>query len=146
MILVTRWVVLAAAVAALAMVGPPLRAHHSFGAEYDSNQPITVKGVVTKIEWTNPHSYIYLDVTDSAGAKVNWKLEGYPPNVLYRTGWKRDVTMKVGDTVSVYAWRARVGGPFAHSREVTFADGNKLFFGPPAGTGDGGAAPAVKVP
>jgi hypothetical protein len=66
--------------------------------------------------------------------------------VLYRTGWKRDVTMKVGDTVSVFAWRARVGGPFAHSREVTFADGNKLFFGPPAGTGDGGATPPVKVP
>ena len=146
MILVTRRVVLAAAVAALGMAGSPVRAHHSFGAEYDSNQPITVKGVVTKIEWTNPHSYIYLDVTDSAGATVNWKLEGYPPNVLYRTGWKRDVTMKVGDTVSVFAWRARVGGPFAHSREVTFADGNKLFFGPPAGTGDGGAAPAVKVP
>ena len=144
--LVTRRAVLAAAVAALALVGLPVRAHHSFGAEYDSNQPITVKGVVTKIEWTNPHSYIYLDVTDSAGTRVNWKLEGYPPNVLYRTGWKRDVTMKVGDTVSVFAWRARAGGPFAHSREVTFADGNKLFFGPPAGTGDGGAAPAVKVP
>ena len=146
MFFVTRRAVLAAVVAALGIVGSPVRAHHSFGAEYDSNQPITVKGVVTKIEWTNPHSYIYLDVTDSAGAKVNWKLEGYPPNVLYRTGWKRDVTMKVGDTVSVFAWRARVGGPFAHSREVTFADGNKLFFGPPAGTGDGGAAPAVKVP
>ena len=146
MIIVTRGVVLAVVVAALAILASPLRAHHSFGAEYDSNQPITVKGVVTKIEWTNPHSYIYLDVTDGAGAKVNWKLEGYPPNVLYRTGWKRDVTMKVGDTVSVFAWRARVGGPFAHSREVTFADGNKLFFGPPAGTGDGGAAPAVKVP
>jgi len=77
---------------------------------------------------------------------VNWKLEGYPPNVLYRTGWKRDVTMKTGDTVTVFAWRARLGGPLAHSREVTFADGSKLFFGPPAGTGDGGAAPAVKVP
>ena len=146
MILVTRRVVLAAAVAALGMAGSPVRAHHSFGAEYDSNQPITVKGVVTNIEWTKPQSYINLDVNDSAGATVNWKLEGYPPNVLYRTGWKRDVTMKVGDTVSVFAWRARVGGPFAHSREVTFADGNKLFFGPPAGTGDGGAAPAVKVP
>ena len=146
MIIVTRGVVRAVVVATLALLGSPLRAHHSFGAEYDSNQPITVKGVVTKIEWTNPHSYIYLDVTDGAGATANWKLEGYPPNVLYRTGWKRDVTMKVGDTVSVFAWRARVGGPFAHSREVTFADGNKLFFGPPAGTGDGGAAPAVKVP
>ena len=143
----TRRLALAAALTvALVMWAMPARAHHSFGAEYDSNQPVTVTGVVTKIEWTNPHSFIYLDVADAAGQKVNWKLEGYPPNVLYRTGWKRDVTMKVGDTVTVFAWRARLGGPLAHSREVTFADGSKLFFGPPAGTGDGGAAPAVKVP
>jgi hypothetical protein len=131
---------------ALLAAGAPARAHHSFGAEYDSNQPVTLTGVVTKIEWTNPHSYIYLDVTDTSGKKETWKLEGYPPNALYRTGWKRDVTMKTGDTVTVSGWRARVGGPLGHSREVTFADGNKLFFGPPAGTGDGGAAPAVKVP
>ena len=144
---VTRRVALAAAlIAALLLPAARAGAHHSFGAEYDSNQPVTVTGVVTKIEWTNPHSFIYLDVADAAGQKVNWKLEGYPPNVLYRTGWKRDVTMKVGDTVTVFAWRARLGGPLAHSREVTLPDGRKLFFGPPAGTGDGGAAPAVKVP
>jgi hypothetical protein len=141
-----RTVHAAIAVAALVMMSATARAHHSFGAEYDSNQPVTLTGVVTKIEWTNPHSFIYLDVADAGGAKVNWKLEGYPPNVLYRTGWKRDVTMKPGDTVTVFAWRARLGGPFAHSREVTLADGSKLFFGPPAGTGDGGATPAVKVP
>jgi hypothetical protein len=141
-----RTVLAVIAAATLVMSNAPARAHHSFGAEYDSNQPVTLTGVVTKIEWTNPHSFIYLDVADAGGAKVNWKLEGYPPNVLYRTGWKRDVTMKVGDTVTVFAWRARLGGPLAHSREVTFADGGKLFFGPPAGTGDGGAAPAVKVP
>jgi hypothetical protein len=145
---VTRRVAAVAALIAALLLPAAARAgaHHSFGAEYDSNQPVTVTGVVTKIEWTNPHSFIYLDVTDASGQKVNWKLEGYPPNVLYRTGWKRDVTMKVGDTVTVFAWRARLGGALAHSREVTFADGSKLFFGPPAGTGDGGAAPAVKVP
>jgi hypothetical protein len=123
----------------------PTLAHHSFGAEYDGNKPITISGVVTKIEWTNPHSHVFMDVT-AAGKTVNWKFEGYPPNVLYRTGWKREVTLKPGDKITVFAWLARDGTPWAHAREVTFSDGKKLFFGPPAGTGDGGAVPAVDVP
>ena len=123
----------------------PLLAHHSFGAEYDSNKPVTLTGVITKIEWTNPHSYFYVDVKDSEGSIANWKFEGYPPGVLYRTGWKKDVTMKPGDTVVVFGWRARDGTNWAHSREVTFSDGKKLFFGPPAGTGEGGKGPAVEV-
>jgi hypothetical protein len=121
------------------------QAHHSFGAEYDGNKPVTLKGVVTKIEWTNPHSHFSLDVKDEKGRTVTWQFSGYTVNALYRTGWKRDVTMKVGDTVSVFGWRARDGSNSAHAREVTFADGKKLFYGPPAGTGEGGAAPAVKV-
>jgi len=121
----------------------PLPAHHSFGAEYDANQPITLTGVITKIDWMNPHSYFYMDVTDDKGTVANWKFEGYPPNVLYRTGWKRDVTIKQGDKIMVFAWRARDGSNWAHARQVTFQDGKKLFFGPPAGTGDGGARPVV---
>ena len=120
-------------------------AHHSFGAEYDASKPITLNGVITKIEWTNPHSYFFMDVKDDHGQVINWKFEGYNPGVLYRTGWKRDVTMKPGDTVTVFGWRARDGTPWAHSREVTFRDGKKLFFGPPSGTGDGGNAPAVDI-
>jgi V8-like Glu-specific endopeptidase len=131
---------LAAGLAALTTI---LLAHHSFGAEYDSTKPVTITGVITKIEWTNPHSYFFLDVKDTKGSVANWKLEGYPPSVLSRTGWKKDVTMKVGDTVTVFGWHARDGTNWAHSREVTFADGKKLFFGPPAGTGDGGSSPAV---
>jgi uncharacterized protein DUF6152 len=124
----------------------PLLAHHSFGAEYDADQPITLTGTVTKIEWTNPHSYLFLDVTDDKGSVANWKLEGYPPTALSRTGWKRDLTIKPGDKVTVFGWRSRDNTNLAHSREVTFSDGTKLFFGPPAGTGDGGSAPPVKVP
>ena len=122
-----------------------LAAHHSFGAEYDVNKPITLTGVVTNIEWTNPHSHIYLDVKDESGKVVNWKFEGYNPAVLYRVGWKKDVTLKPGDKITVFGWQARDGGPWAHSREITLADGRKLFFGPPSGTGDGGNSPAVEV-
>jgi hypothetical protein len=129
----------------LSLAALPAEAHHSFGAEYDVNQPITLTGVITKIEWTNPHSFFYIDVTDKSGKVANWKFEGYGPGVLYRLGWKKDVTMKPGDKITVFGWRARDGTNWAHSREITLADGKKLMFGPPAGTGDGGNTPAVEV-
>ena len=142
--MITRiWVPCLLATAALA--ARPSSAHHSFGAEYDVNQPITLTGVVTKLEWTNPHSHLYLDVKDERGNVVNWQLEGYPPTALQRIGWRRDATLKVGDTIVVTAWRARDGGPWGHSREITLPGGSKMIFGPPAGTGDGGATPAVDV-
>ena len=117
----------------------PALAHHSFGVYFDGSKPVTLTGVVTKIDWRNPHTHLYLDVKDGQGKVVNWTLEGYPPNVLARTGWKKDVTVKVGDTISIYGWRARDGSAAAHLREATLADGKRLFFGPPAGTGEGGA-------
>ena len=126
-------------------LAPSVLAHHSFGAEYDASKPITVTGILTKIEWTNPHSFIFIDVTGEKGETANWKLEGYPPNVLYRNGWKKDTTMKIGDKITVTGWRSRDGTNWGHSREITLPSGKKMVFGPPAGTGDGGAAPVVEV-
>ena len=110
-----------------------LSAHHSFVSEYDGTKPVTLTGVLTKIEWTNPHSHFYMDVKNADGTIDNWKFEGFPPNMLVHNGWKRD-TMKVGDTVTVYGWRAKDGTPWAQAREVTLGDGSKFLVGP--GTGD----------
>jgi Family of unknown function (DUF6152) len=136
--------------AAITIVGmssvPRLLAHHSFGGVFDVNKPVTASGVVTKVDYINPHAHFMVDIKDATGNVVNWTFEGYPPTVLYRTGWKRSVTIKPGDTVTVFGWQARDGTHLAHGRQVTLADGNKLYFGPPAGTGDGGERPAVDLP
>jgi hypothetical protein len=126
---------LSASACAVALLTVSASAHHSFAAEYDANQPITVSGTVTKIDWTNPHIHFYVDVKDASGAVTQWKFEGYPPNMLVRQGWKRAVTLKPGDVVTVYGWKAREDPALGAAREVTFADGHKMTAGPPAGTG-----------
>ena len=107
----------------------PAAAHHSFAAEYDSNNLITLSGVITKVEWTNPHMYIHLDVKGPDGKVVSWALEGYPPNTLKRTGFTRDI-LKEGATVTMTAYKAKDGSNTGAGREITFSDGSKKFAGP----------------
>jgi len=100
-------------------------AHHSFSPEYDSNKPVTLKGLVTKVEWQNPHAYFYINVKDEAtGAVTNWALEMGAPSGLQRQGWTRN-TLQVGDLVTVEGTRARNGTNLANARNV-LKDGKKL--------------------
>jgi len=115
----------------LPLATAPLSAHHSFAAEYDGKKPIQLQGVVTKIDWENPHVYVYLDVKDDAGKVVNWALEGHPPNTLRRTGWTKGA-LRVGDTISVSGWRSKDDSVRIAGREVTLPDGKKLYLGPPS--------------
>jgi len=119
----------ACTVSVLLLASSPARAHHSFAAEYDSKQEITLKGVITKVEWTNPHIYIYIDVKDADGHVTNWSLEGYPPNTLKRTGFARDL-LKVGDEITITAYKAKDASFSGAGREITFTDGTKKFAGP----------------
>jgi Family of unknown function (DUF6152) len=113
----------------LLLSGVPASAHHSFAAEYDSSQVLTLKGTITKVDWTNPHIYIYLDVKDASGKVSSWALEGYPPNTLKRTGFTKD-TLKIGDEITITAYKAKDGTNTGAGREITFADGTKKLAGP----------------
>jgi Family of unknown function (DUF6152) len=109
----------------------PLVAHHSFAAEYDGSALVTLKGVVSKVEWTNPHAYIYVDVKDETGKVTTWGMEGYPPNTLTRTGFTRHIVSE-GDTITITGFRARDNATRAAAREVTTSEGKKYNFGPAA--------------
>jgi DNA/RNA endonuclease YhcR with UshA esterase domain len=110
----------------LVLAAAPVMAHHSFAAEYDSKKPVTIKGIVTKVDWMNPHVYFYLDVKDEKGDITNWALEMGPPTLLQKAGWSR-TTMKVGDEVIVQGILAKDGAKQANARSVTMAaTGQKL--------------------
>jgi hypothetical protein len=121
-----RTLVMVAAVMMLAAATPPLAAHHSFAAEYDANQPVKVTGVVTRVEWTNPHIWFYVDVKDAGGRVTSWGFSGGPPGVLQRRGITRNA-LKSGDVVVVEGFRARDGSNNASGGRVTFADGRSVF-------------------
>ena len=104
----------------------PVMAHHSFATEYDNTKPISVTGVVKKVEWQNPHIWFYVDVKDTSGKVSTWGFSGGPPAFLMRQGIKRDV-MKPGDVVKVEGFRARDGSNNASGGKVTFPDGRSVF-------------------
>jgi hypothetical protein len=110
----------------LFLAGTPLLAHHSFAAEYDAKKPIKLKGIITKVDWMNPHVYFYIDVEDDKGNITNWAFEMGPPNGLQRAGWNRN-TMKIGDEVIVDGSMAKDGSKSGNARSVTLAaTGKKL--------------------
>ena len=127
--------VLAATVGLLVPTAPML-AHHSFAAEYDATKPVSLKGIVTKVEWTNPHSRFYIDVKDDNGTVTNWNFELASPNVLVRSGWTRK-TLNIGDEITVEGSAAKYGSKMANARVVKLADGRRVF----AGSSGGDQAP-----
>jgi len=112
--------------AGLLVCAMPALAHHSFAAEYDADKPIELKGVVTRIEWMNPHARFYIDVKADGGQVTNWNLELASPNVLARNGWRRN-SLQVGDHVTVNGSQAKDGSNMANARTVVLADGRKVF-------------------
>ena len=113
--------------------GASLGAHHSFAAEYDASKPVTLKGVVSRIEWTNPHARFYIDVKDENGT-TTWNLELASPNVLVRNGWSRK-SLGIGDVITVQGSLAKDGSKMANARVVTLADGKRVFAGSSGGDG-----------
>jgi hypothetical protein len=111
--------------AAVLLLGGTAFAHHAFSNEFDDTKPVTLEGVVTQINWENPHVYFYVDVKESDGTVVNWACETRGPSGLARRGWKRD-SLKIGDKVVVTGFRARNGTHTADGRQVSMADGRKI--------------------
>lgn len=117
-------------VTVLCMLAPsvPAMAHHSFAAEFDRNNVVDLKGVVTRIDWINPHAFVYLEVKDAKGQTINWEVELSSPNGLMRRGWTRN-SLKVGETISLTGYRAKNGANVVSAGRVTLTDGRQVFAG-----------------
>ena len=114
--------------AGLLMAAAPTWAHHAFAAEFDAQKPVKLKGTVAKVEFINPHSWIHIDVKDTDGKVTRWMVEGGSPNALFRRGVTKDA-LPTGTEISVDGYQAKDGSNRANGRDITFADGRKLFVG-----------------
>jgi hypothetical protein len=113
----------------VALAAVPAWPHHSFSAQFDQARHVTLKGQVTKVDWVNPHTYVYLDVKDERGGRIiNWALEGSSPNALVTRGWTRD-TLRIGDQVTALGIPAKDGSYLVLARDVILRDGQKLLLG-----------------
>ena len=128
-----RYRVVVAIGTVLALSAAGVSAHHSFAAEFDSNKPVQLRGTIAKVEWINPHTWIHIDVKDTNGTTVRWMIEGGTPNTLLRRGLTK-ASLPEGTEILVDGYRAKNGSNRANGRDLTFADGRKLFMGS-SGTG-----------
>lgn len=125
----TRLIVVAAGLAGVLAAAVPVSAHHSFAAEYDANKPLKLTGTVTKIEWTNPHCFFYIDVKNETGTIETWAFELGNPNALLRNGWTPN-SVKIGDEVTIEGTRAKDGALLGNARAMVLAStGRRLFAG-----------------
>jgi len=113
------------AAAAVLLSATTAFAHHPFAQTFDRDKPVTLMGTVTKVQWTSPHVYTYLDVKDDQGKMTNWKVEMGSPQALMKNGWTK-ATLKMGQKVTLQGWRARNGTNLANAEEMTMPDGQKL--------------------
>jgi hypothetical protein len=142
----SKLALLAAASALLCAAAHRAEGHHSFAAEFDATQPVTLHGTITKMEWINPHSWLHIDVKNDDGTTTPWMIEGATPNTLLRRGFTREA-VKAGTEITIVGFRAKNGANRANGRDLILPDGSRLFMSSP-GTGapgeEGGAEGATE--